>query len=77
MGQIPEGRKPLTWKDMTPKHSSWEAECAALRARVAKLEAALRDISEGRFSLSNAPDYVTDPTPSPQQIARVALGDGQ
>jgi len=57
MGQLPEGRKPLTWADMTPKHSSWEAECRwhtiraqqaidetkALRARVEKLEAALRE----------------------------------
>ena len=43
MGQIPEGRKPLTWKDMTPKHSSWEAEAKALRARVEALEAIVLD----------------------------------
>jgi hypothetical protein len=32
MGQIPEGRKPLT-----PKHSSWEAEAKALRAENERL----------------------------------------
>ena len=36
MGQIPEGRK-----DMTPKHSSWEAEAKALRAENERLRAAL------------------------------------
>ena len=36
MGEIPEGRKPLTWKDLTPKHSSWEAEAKALRALLAR-----------------------------------------
>ena len=36
MGEIPEGRKPLTWADMTPKHSSWEAEAKALRALLAQ-----------------------------------------
>ena len=41
MGQIPEGRKPLT-----PKHSTWEAECAALRAENERLRAALALISE-------------------------------
>lgn len=43
MGKLPEGRKPLTWADMTPKHSSWEAEAKALRARVEALEAIVLD----------------------------------
>ena len=45
MGQIPEGRKPLTWKDMTPKHSSWEAEAKALRAENERLREGLRRIA--------------------------------
>ena len=44
MGEIPEGRKPLTWKDMTPKHSSWEAEAKALRAENERLREALGKI---------------------------------
>lgn len=46
MGELPEGRKPLTWKDMTPRHSSWEAEAKALRAENERLRAALTLISE-------------------------------
>jgi len=59
MSQLPEGRKPLLWKDMPfaerPKAhpSSWEGEAkisritiSRLEARVAVLENALRIISD-------------------------------
>jgi F420-0:gamma-glutamyl ligase-like protein len=49
-----------------------QAEKALLK-RIESLEQALREIAEGHFSLTTAPDYVTNPTPSPQQIARSAL----
>ena len=45
----------------------------ALAAERDALRAALERIAEGRFSLAPAPDYVTNPTPSPQEIARTAL----
>jgi hypothetical protein len=57
--------------------STWEAEAKALLDRVAKLEVALSDIAEGRFSMVPAPDYVTRPVRSPQQIARAALQEGK
>jgi hypothetical protein len=54
---LPEGRKPLTWDDLKGHPSRWEDECRwqtiraqqaideakALRARVAELEAALKN----------------------------------
>lgn len=40
MGEIPEGRK-----DMTPKHSSWEAEAKALREENERLREGLRRIA--------------------------------
>jgi hypothetical protein len=71
MGQIPEGRKPLTWKDMTSKHSSWEAECAALRARVAKLEAVLLGMVGGKVYVATRGWVET----SESRAARAVLGD--
>lgn len=34
---LPEGRKPIKWADLTPKHSTWEAEAKALREQNTEL----------------------------------------
>ena len=71
MGEIPEGRKPLTWKDLTPKHSSWEAEAKALRAENKRLRAAHLAIVKTTEGVRGTV------TQECRQIARAALGDGQ
>lgn len=73
MGQIPEGRKPLTWKDMTPKHSSWEAEAKALRVENERLRKRLADCvvwMDTREKQVPGMLRICD-------VARAALGDGQ
>lgn len=75
MGEIPEGRKPLTWKDMTPKHSSWEAEAKALRAENERLRAALSDICAASAD-GYGPDYVVcHPCAEIHVRARAALDE--
>ena len=69
MGQRPEGRKPLTWKDMTPKHSSWEAEAKALRAENERLREALGKIVRTDIK---APRSLTEA----RWVARGALKQG-
>ena len=71
MGEIPEGRKPLTWNDLTPKHSSWEAEAKALRAENERLREAHLAIIETTEGLPGAVIQEC------RQIARAALGGGQ
>jgi hypothetical protein len=65
---LPEGRQPITSEDMAKMHpSTWEAECKARRARVAKLEAALSVIADA------------DPPNgwNARRVARAALQEGK
>ena len=59
--------------DVYCQHCGCHLGYDALVAERDALRAALEQIAEGRFSLAPAPDYVTNPTPSPQDIARAAL----
>lgn len=58
-------------------HLDWCSVCEYSTSpdpeREGLLVEALRRIEAGDFSLMPPPDYVTNPTPSPQQIARAAL----
>ena len=64
MGEIPEGRN-----DLTPKHSSWEAEAKALRAENERLREALGKIVRTDIK---APRSLTEA----RWVARGALKQG-
>jgi len=73
---LPEGRQPITAADMAKMHpSTWSEECKALRARVAKLEAALRDVI-GMLDDPTGNEHVRDMRGA-TVIARAALQEGK